>query len=170
MDDGTYLGAITSRGPLVKACYEGARCVDDGCEFVATIKGRCKRHYNASYKRARNQPWSGACNTCGTGIRKGNQYCAEHSKRAAYMKSRYGVTQEWYEAKLKEQGDACAICKTPKGDEFFCVDHDHACCTGQQSCGKCVRGLLCVNCNWLLGQARDNADTLRAALAYLEGN
>jgi hypothetical protein len=29
----------------------------------------------------------------------------------------------------------------------FCVDHDHTCCPGEYTCGKCVRGLLCDDCN-----------------------
>lgn len=27
------------------------------------------------------------------------------------------------------------------------VDHDHKCCSGDKSCGKCVRGILCPGCN-----------------------
>lgn len=37
-----------------------------------------------------------------------------------------------------------------------CVDHDHKCCAGNRSCGKCIRGLLCRQCNLLLGVAKDN--------------
>jgi hypothetical protein len=31
------------------------------------------------------------------------------------------------------------------------VDHDHRCCPGDQSCGRCVRGLLCKTCNRIEG-------------------
>ena len=39
------------------------------------------------------------------------------------------------------------------------VDHNHT--TGK------VRGLLCSNCNTLLGKAKDNVNILQAAIDYL---
>jgi hypothetical protein len=32
------------------------------------------------------------------------------------------------------------------------VDHDHAHCNGEQSCGKCIRGFVCKRCNLARGQ------------------
>lgn len=47
------------------------------------------------------------------------------------------------------QGYKCAICPTMHDHEVgLHLDHDHACCPGKgQSCGKCIRGLLCFGCN-----------------------
>ncbi|MFF3290030.1 endonuclease VII domain-containing protein [Streptomyces sp. NPDC003023] len=42
------------------------------------------------------------------------------------------------------------------------VDHCHR--TGR------VRGVLCFNCNSAIGKLGDDPDTLRRAIAYLEGN
>lgn len=50
------------------------------------------------------------------------------------------------------------------------IDHDHACCPGIGSCGECVRGLLCHDCNILLGMAKDSADRLDQVKKYLITN
>lgn len=50
------------------------------------------------------------------------------------------------------------------------IDHDHDCCKGVYSCGKCVRGIVCYYCNFLLGNARNNPDILLAAAEFLQVN
>lgn len=84
----------------------------------------------------------------------------------------FRITWEQYEEMLERQGGVCAICKSdePGGRGRFHVDHDHSCCAGPKSCGKCVRGLLCSRCNPMVGMAQDNVDILRAAVHYLEDN
>jgi hypothetical protein len=57
---------------------------------------------------------------------------------------------------LEDQGHACAICREPFIEQRPRIDHDHNCCKVppngvSRSCGKCVRGLLCVRCNTWLG-------------------
>jgi hypothetical protein len=86
------------------------------------------------------------------------------SHRRAVLKHRYNVTPEWFDATLEAQGGKCAICPSEiSGTRGFrmSVDHDHACCPGSRSCGKCVRGILCLNCNNSLGWM----ETHRAAIA-----
>lgn len=62
----------------------------------------------------------------------------------------------------------CAICETTdSGARDFHIDHDHACCDGPTSCGKCVRGLLCGFCNRGLGSFRDKPARLQQAIDYL---
>ncbi len=88
-------------------------------------------------------------------------------------KSKYGVTKEWYDSKKAEQEGKCAICGKPETGSYrgkikaLAIDHSHLCCSGKKSCGKCVRGLLCENCNRLLGMALENIKTLESAIEYL---
>jgi len=99
-----------------------------------------------------------------------NRYSANPGRQRAWnIKHKYGITADEYAAKLREQGGGCAICgKTPEENgRDLAVDHDHSCCPGKRSCGKCVRGLLCVTCNPGIGYFQDSPELLLAAVAYL---
>lgn len=78
----------------------------------------------------------------------------------------YGVTVQWYDAKLAEQDGKCAVCGQPETKAIkgrvlaLAVDHDHE--TGA------TRDLLCLSCNRGLGLFRDDPDRLLAAAAYIE--
>jgi Recombination endonuclease VII len=84
---------------------------------------------------------------------------------------RFGITPDRFNQMLEEQGDACAICRTPfKKGQRICFDHDHSCCpvpaSGHTiSCGDCLRGLLCMQCNTRLGWLETYGNTIGA---YLE--
>lgn len=69
------------------------------------------------------------------------------------MARQYGLTAEQYKALWEACGGKCMMCKRFKARA---VDHDHSCCSGKTSCGKCVRGLLCTRCNVFLGHSRDD--------------
>jgi hypothetical protein len=86
---------------------------------------------------------------------------------AKKLRQRYALTPEGYYAILEAQGGVCAICKTPPGDKRLAVDHDHGCCPGEKTCGKCIRGILCDTCNWWLGLIDDNLAMLEVAEQYL---
>ena len=49
----------------------------------------------------------------------------------------------------------------------YAVDHDHSCCPGNKSCGKCLGGLLCQKCNVALGYLGDDPKRVMAAARYL---
>ena len=71
------------------------------------------------------------------------------------------MTLEEWKAKLLEQSNICAICKTDDpGRRGWSVDHDHE--TGK------VRDLLCFNCNAGLGKFGDDVSLLQAAIEYLK--
>lgn len=64
---------------------------------------------------------------------------------------------------------SCGICANPifEGYGGFAIDHDHNCCKGVKTCGKCIRGILCGGCNKGLGGFRDNIISLQNAIIYL---
>lgn len=73
--------------------------------------------------------------------------------REAYLLRTYGLSADRFDALLSSQGGGCAVCGSTEagGKGSFHTDHDHSCCPGRKSCGKCVRGLLCGPCNRLIG-------------------
>ena len=78
----------------------------------------------------------------------------------------YNMTLEDYNNLLETQAGVCAVCGEPPRDGVdFNVDHDHRCCPAGQSCGKCVRGLLCHGCNMRLGQIE--SDLTGRSIEYL---
>jgi hypothetical protein len=81
----------------------------------------------------------------------------------------YGLTQEDYDRMVEEQKGVCWLCSKPNQNGMpLAVDHDHSCCSGRTSCGKCVRRLLCHKCNSALGLLNDDVGLLLAAALYLE--
>lgn len=104
-----------------------------------------------------HQRYQSRCKQCRVEVQHLYQQTAAYKikHRRAVLKHRYGITPEQYDEMLEAQGGGCAICHRTepmgKSEEFFSVDHDHACCPGVRSCGKCVRGLLCVRCNNSVG-------------------
>lgn len=101
------------------------------------------------------------------------EFAIKDRKRAAiYGQTKaYGLSEDQFEKMLLDQNFSCAVC----GDSFTNepglnssrdgkphVDHDHT--TGR------IRGLLCHQCNSMLGFSRDNEFILRQAVAYLDAN
>ncbi|KKN03487.1 hypothetical protein LCGC14_1107290, partial [marine sediment metagenome] len=110
---------------------------------------------------------------------KRQEYCRKYHKehkqeRAAYkakhrdryrnqiLKRRYGINIERHKQIYVEQQGCCAICRKPIEYNKVHTDHNHI--TG------IVRGILCPNCNHLLGQAKDSIDILETAIKYLNGD
>lgn len=85
--------------------------------------------------------------------------------------TRYNISRDQYDAFMAAQNNGCAICGGVNSNgTALHVDHDHACCPDRKkSCGSCVRGLLCEDCNRVLGMMADDPKRLRKAADYLEG-
>lgn len=87
--------------------------------------------------------------------------------KQAYRLSSYGLTQEAFGRLLDAQGHACWMCLEPFEDgQRICIDHDHKCCPDdRKSCGRCVRGLLCMSCNTALGIIESKSEQASAYLS-----
>lgn len=89
--------------------------------------------------------------------------------RDKMREQRFGISRAEFDALFKSQGNLCAICRGDNpGTNYWSVDHDHACCPQMdKTCGKCIRGILCVRCNHALGHARDSVEILSSMITYL---
>lgn len=108
------------------------------------------------------------CATCARAKKKAASQ-ATHGKR---VEATYGITGEDYWALYEFQGGRCYICRWAQGkSKRLTVDHDHKCTVGHDpktGCPECVRGLLCVFCNRLLGFARDSVEFFQRCIEYLQ--
>ena len=98
-------------------------------------------------------------------------YCIECKKFMGTERvlKRYGLTVDDYMELFRKQNGICKICQKPEiGGKRLAVDHDHSCCSGAYSCGKCIRGLLCTKCNQALGMVADDISILESMIAYLK--
>lgn len=124
------------------------------------------------------------CKSCGSTTRKvsapGPRCATCHrerriqaslTRRLVYVAKQYNLTPEQYEALrslLRRNSKGQYICPLCDRNQARCVDHDHECCPGKTSCGKCVRGLICSPCNKFLGHLRDNPEAFARFIVYLE--
>jgi hypothetical protein len=167
-------------------------CIDCGAELSARARRSypvrcpsCRPTYERQRRLARyiqRQPSERICKVCeGTFFAKGRRLCCSpgcteenaRSLRRQWFRDdprrrglqpqyrRHGLTKEQFAA----LGDRCMVCGVT--DDLH-IDHDHRCCPGKYSCGKCVRGLLCSGHNNGIGRFGDDAMLLRAAADYLD--
>jgi hypothetical protein len=81
----------------------------------------------------------------------------------------FGISSDLYWALHEFQGGRCAIlnCRATGKTKALAVDHDHKCCPGRTSCGKCVRGLLCGPHNEMFGRNGDDPEVFQDMAGYL---
>lgn len=85
-----------------------------------------------------------------------------------HLKYKYGVSPEDFLKAWSDQDGKCAICVEDLPDLLtydkrrrgYAIDHNHD--TGE------FRGILCTECNTLLGMAGDDPGILSRAIDYLE--
>lgn len=106
---------------------------------------------------------AGRCRASRKKYQHANREKVYRQHRNQQLKSLYGITLADYERMMGEQECRCRICFRPAAEcphKKLHVDHCHE--------TKIVRGLLCAQCNTLLGLAGHSARVLTNAIAYLD--
>lgn len=105
--------------------------------------------------------------------------CATHNRERKKLVSQrshglrieatYGISADFYWQLYDHQGGRCYVCRKATGkSKRLAVDHDHRCCPGTKSCGRCVRGLACGRCNYdVLGKLGDEPELYDGIAAAL---
>jgi hypothetical protein len=109
------------------------------------------------------------CKSCVGEARRRQNEANPETRQRYHLNRNHHITLEQFNALLLSQGGRCACCRTtePGGMGTFHVDHDHTCCASIPTCGNCIRGLLCNQCNRGMGCFRDDPDVVEAAARYL---
>lgn len=120
-------------------------CSIEGCERRTYARNVCHPHYETEFPDVRK-------------------------RHEAYLRERYKMTWERYSELVEAQNGVCAMCSnSPTAKRRLVVDHDHACCPGNRTCGNCVRGILCLTCNVWLG-VFESVEIQANAERYLQSN
>lgn len=136
------------------------------CITCKAIKPLDDFHNNKNRKDGKNP----VCKPCA--IAKTKQWQKDNPLKFAVQQfragySRYNMTWLDYSKMEVEQQGKCKSCgDIPPEGKRLVIDHDHSCCPGPASCGKCVRYLLCSNCNTALGLLKEDPDRIQALLDY----
>lgn len=155
----------------IRRIKQTAVCSFEGCERESRSKSLCSAHYGQLNKGQELKPLRDYFTTdlvceitwCSDGA-DSRGLCKKHRNQS----SKYGLDNQALSGLLSN--NVCEICGSSPGLTALHIDHDHSCCPLGGSCGKCVRGLLCSDCNMSLGKFKESEAVLRSALAYLERN
>lgn len=145
-------------GEVEPRIWQPPRESAEGCRWCTTCHAELPLK---EFHREKASPsgWANVCRDC---------------RRDIHTAQLYGITAAAYRRLLEQQGGVCRICRKPETATHqagtlrrLSVDHDHRCCPGKKSCGKCVRGLLCARCNSAIGLFDEDPAILHAAVEYL---
>lgn len=104
---------------------------------------------------------SSYCKPCGRTQRQEYNKKNPDKSRSSRLKNVFGITIDDYNRMFLEQNGKCACCHKHQSEfkRRLAVDHCHR-------SGK-VRALLCTTCNTALGMIKENVETLKEMISYL---
>jgi hypothetical protein len=155
----SWCGTVYQRGSAgsgTKYCSPDCKAAGYGTNFTPT------------YRPTTATP----CAICGqvlTGRKISAEVCFGCRHRYSGQIKKHHLTTEWAVRLITATN--CDVCgerlPTKDSKNQAVVDHDHACCPKQESCGRCVRGILCNRCNMVAGAVEKDAARHEAVMAYL---
>lgn len=103
-----------------------------------------------------------ACKECSSSYHSEWHFQNKDSVRKRSICKRYSLSSSQYDEMMTRGCDSCGSFSD------LCIDHNHSCCNGEFSCGKCIRGILCRGCN--IAEGWLNSDPQKAILLarYME--
>lgn len=124
------------------------------CKIIKNISDFSKdKQHSSGYKSA--------CKVCAKQDwitwRTVNLESARKTDRISHYVRKYGLSIEEATALVEDRTGLCKICANIVP---LVVDHCHI--------SGLVRGLICSSCNSVLGYSKDNINTLKASIKYLE--
>lgn len=163
-------------------------CCFENCNKIAVSKKLCQGHYAQFRRKGTLVPirkfrfiqidqvnQKQFCSYCEYwldyncfGKRKDRNNAPQSKCNRCKTYEKYNLTAREYDEILKKQNYECACCGISSEEKNLHVDHDHACCKTGKSCGKCVRDLLCNDCNAVIGHLKESVKAAKKVLAYLE--
>ena len=139
----------TQRGTATKPCTV------EGCDIRHYAKGYCRMHYDRvrDYGRTYTLRQVVAADEEKTFYRDidGKKVKVGLYSLERRLEKKYNLTLEEYEEFAKNGCNVCGAETGSSSDRNLHVDHDHKCCPGTESCGNCVRGVVCNRCNTAIG-------------------
>src|ERR1019366_7102288 len=159
---GILLRAVEGEHTIVSGHFlnRKAACHPDRPHFA---KGLCRKCYGRTLKR--NRPIA-KCKRCGKSKHiAGNGNC--HTCFCILRREAVKIPL------LKKQKNKCAVrgCTTDTSQYTLSdwrLDHDHLCCKAGSYCAECVRGVICIRCNLILGCTAESPSHLQGLLKYLK--
>lgn len=145
--------------------------------FIETWNNQRNRYYRVSKchdcrQAKKRDDWHRQSDAHSVARRK--RYAEDSSYRrrllSAQYKSKYGITLDERDAMIEAQGGRCANpgCRvSDPGPKGWMTDHDHNCCPTPETCGRCIRGIVCMSCNLALGHSGDSIERLEGLIEYL---
>lgn len=184
------VACVKCGSPILLRPHQAAKKYCDSCRVIA-VAATSERRAPSRAKASGPKTPILTCQKCGREFErkqfgKNPKYCPEHRDpsdrnraprtyekgrfRKWAMPARYGITLDERTSMLERQGGKCLICGAVEtDDDRLNVDHDHRCCVSStQTCGACVRGLLCGRCNRSIGLVNDDLEVLRSLMKYIK--